>query len=324
MGDATGASWPTGALRERRGGCSGRDASRGAARPHDRPVARLRSAGRKSFSRFYPHPCVRLPRVRAAARPLRLARRRALGDLLRFPLFPASFHCAPSVAAPRAHPRRQHRGAPDPRSRPSASQAVHELERLHHVLRSMDHAPVRRAHPVGCSRLRGVDWPRSCVGDSHRGPSRGDAPEGYTSPTEMTERVISPTFSEPLADDRTRSRPWRRLRAFRYGDSVNRLRPSRSRRGRCQSGRVLGVRSEIRRRCRCAIRWRSSPARKSAGMGLRGCRGRIRCRCIGTCAMDSETASFANSSLTWPLGLCDALGGVRSSRTPPADEASTS
>ena len=104
--------------------------------------------------------------------------------------------------APRAHPLRERRSARNVRARPSGSQSVHELERLHLGLWSRDDAPVRRAlHPVRCSRPRGVDRARSCVGGPERGPATGGAPESYLSQGVMSDRVISPTFSSPLASD---------------------------------------------------------------------------------------------------------------------------
>ena len=84
--------------------------------------------------------------------------------------------------APPAHPLRECRGAPNVRARPSGSQPMHELERSPPELSSRVDEPVRRAlHPVGCSRPRGVDRTRSCVGGPEHGPARGGAPESYIS-----------------------------------------------------------------------------------------------------------------------------------------------
>ena len=61
----------------------------------------------------------------------------------------------------------------------------------------------------------------SDVEDTGRWPPPEAAPEDYISQREMTQALIAPTFSGPLAGARTRSRPGECSETFRYGGFVS-------------------------------------------------------------------------------------------------------
>ena len=123
--------------------------------------------------------------------------------------------------APPAHPLRKRRGAPDVRARPSAAQAMHELQRLHQILRSRDDAPVRRApHPVGFPRPRASTRPFPAAGAQLAGLREAMRRTSYVSPTKMSERVISPTLPRASRQRPCSAVAWACLKTLPYGDSV--------------------------------------------------------------------------------------------------------